>query len=38
VIDIFSKYGWMLSLKDKTGVSVAKALKDIFKQRKPEKL
>jgi len=38
VIDVFSKYGWMLPLKDKTGVSVAKALKEIFKQRKPEKL
>jgi len=33
VIDIFSKYGWMLPLKDITGVSVAKALKEIFKQR-----
>jgi len=38
VIDVFSKYGWMLPLKDKTGVSVAKALKKIFKQKKTEKL
>ena len=38
VINVFSKFGWMLPLKDKTGVSVAKALKEIFKQRKPEKL
>ena len=38
VIDVFSKYGWMLPLKDKTGVSVAKTLKEIFKQGKPEKL
>jgi len=38
VIDVFSKFGWMLPLKDKTGVSVANALKEIFKQRKPEKL
>jgi len=38
VIDVFSKYGWMLPLKDTTGVSVAKALIEIFKQRKPEKL
>ena len=38
VIDVFSKYGWMLPLQDKTGVSVANALKEIFKQRKPEKL
>jgi len=38
VIDVFLNYGWMLPLKDKTGVSVAKALKEMFKQRKPEKL
>ena len=40
VIDVFSKYGWMLLLKDKTGKSVADALKEIFKKskRKPEKL
>ena len=31
VIDVFSKYGWMLLLKDKTGKSVADALKEIFK-------
>jgi len=37
-IYVFSKYGWMLPLKDKTEVSVAKALKEVFKQRKPEKL
>jgi len=38
VIDVFSKYGWILPLEDKTGVSVVKALKESFKQRKPEKL
>jgi len=40
VIDVFSKYGWMLPLKDKTGKSVADAFKKIFKKskRKPEKL
>ena len=40
VIDVFSKYGWMLPLKDKTGVSVANALREIFKtsKRKLEKL
>jgi len=38
VIDVFSKFGCMIPLKDKTGVSVSKALKEIFKQRKPEKL
>ena len=34
VIDVFSKYGWMLPLKDKTGNSVADALKEIFKKSK----
>ena len=38
VIDIFSKYGWLIPLKDKTGKSVASALKNIFKERKPEKM
>jgi len=40
VIDVFSKYGWMLPLKVKTGKSVADAFKEIFKKskRKPEKL
>ena len=36
VIDIFSKYGWLIPLKDKTGKSAAIALKSIFKERKPE--
>ena len=40
VIDMFSKYGWMLPLKDKTGKSVADTFKEIFKKskRKLEKL
>ena len=38
VIDIFSKYGWIIPLKDKKGETVAKELKTIFKERKPEKL
>ena len=38
VIDIFSKYGWMLPLKNKTGLEVANALETIFKERKPDKL
>ena len=38
VIDIFSKYGWLIPLKDKTGKSVASALKTIFKERKTEKM
>jgi len=38
VIDVFSKYGWMIPLKTKTGVEVASALKEIFKVRKPRSL
>ena len=38
VIDVFSKYGWLIPLKDKTGKSVASALKTIFEERKPEKM
>jgi len=38
VIDVFSKFGWMFPLKDKTGVSITNALKEIFKHRKLEKL
>ena len=38
VIDIFSKYGWMIPLKNKEGKTVASALKTIFKERKPEKM
>ena len=38
VIDVFSKYSWLIPLKDKTGKSVASALKTIYKERKPEKM
>ena len=38
VIDIFSKYGWIVPLKNEEGKPVAEALKTIFKERKPEKL
>ena len=38
VLDVFSKYGWIVPLKTKTGVEVANALRHIFKVRKPEKL
>jgi len=38
VIDVFSKYGWIVPLKDKSALSVANALKKIFKVRKPKKL
>ena len=38
VLDVFSKYGWIVPLKTKTGVEVANALKKIFKERKPKNL
>ena len=40
VIDIFSKYAWVISLKDKKGVSIVNAFRSIFKKsnRKPNKI
>ena len=39
VIDVFSKYGWVRSLKDKKTETVSKAFDDIFKsKRKPQML
>ena len=38
VIDIGSKYGWIIPLKNKEGKTVASALKTIFEERKPEKM
>ena len=40
VIDVFSKYGWIVALKDKKTESVSLAFDEIFKKskRKPEKL
>ena len=38
VIDVFSKYGWGIPLKTKTGKEVASALRTIFKKNKPVKL
>ena len=39
VIDVFSKYGWIVPLKTKTGVEVAEAFNKIFKEgRRPAKL
>lgn len=35
VIDVFSRYGWSLPLKNKTGASVTSALKTLFKNRQP---
>ena len=37
VFDAFSKYGWMLPLKGKTGKSVADAFKEIFKNQSENK-
>ena len=34
-IDIFSKYSWVIPLKDKKGITIKNALEKIFKQRKP---
>ena len=38
IIDVFSKFGWIEPLKNKTGAEVARALKRVFTERKPEKL
>ena len=39
VIDIFSKYAWVVPLKDKKGISIVKAFQSILKQsnKKPNK-
>ena len=39
VIDIFSKYGWIVPLKNRQGKTVREAFQSIFKDgRKPEYL
>jgi len=38
VLDIFSKYGWIILLKMKTGLEVSKAFQIIFKENKPQML
>ena len=38
VLDLFSKYGWIVPLKTKTGLEVSKAFKSIFKKNKPKML
>ena len=35
-IDIFSKYSWVIPLKDKKGINVKNALEKIFIQRSPK--
>ena len=38
-IDIFSKYAWVVTLKDKKGVSIVNALQKIISERrKPNKI
>ena len=37
-IDIFSKYSWVIPLKDKKGITIKNALEKIFKQRKSKLL
>ena len=36
VLDVFSKYGWIVPLKDKKGETVAEAFKKIFKETENE--
>ena len=40
VIDIFSKYDWVFHLKDKKGVSIVNAYREVFNdsKRKPNKI
>ena len=40
VIDIFSKYAWVVPLKDKKGVSIVNAFQKVVKEsnRKPDKI
>ena len=40
VIDLFSKYAWVVPLKDKTGVTITNAFQCILKKsnRKPNKI
>ena len=35
IIDVFSKYGYAIPLKTKTGIAVADALKNLFKKHSP---
>ena len=35
-IDIFSKFAWVIPLKNKRGITIKNALQRIFKQRKPK--
>ena len=37
-IDLFSKYAWVLPIKDKKGTSIVNAFKKIISRRKPNKI
>ena len=38
VLDVFSKYAWAISIKNKSGCEVSNAFQQIFKERMPRKL
>ena len=38
VLDLFSKYGWIVPLKTKTGLEVAKAFESLLEKNKPKML
>ena len=38
IIDVFSKYGWAVPIKTKTGLAVSTALKTVFKEATPAML
>ena len=38
IIDVFSKYGWIIPLKSKTGAAVTAAFKELFKDKTPTRL
>ena len=38
VIDVFSKYNWAITIKNKSGNEVSSAYQQIFKERIPKKL
>ena len=38
IIDVFSKYGWAIPIKNKTGTEVAKAFNELWKTNAPKKL
>ena len=38
IIDVFSKYGWLVRLKDKKGPTMRETFQKVFKERMLEKL